>query len=88
MQTLEIDLILDRAYHRAAETAAIGIRQHLRPFNLRRHPLSFGNYGLLVGDVRVYELTSRHPVVQALHEVARFVDSLPPGVQRRLQEHL
>jgi hypothetical protein len=89
MNTLEIDSILDAAYHEAAGIAAYQIRRHLRPFNLKRHRLHHSSEGLVVGTAPVYELTSHSwPIVQALHEAARFAASLPDGVKARLDDHL
>jgi hypothetical protein len=89
MRTREISRILDCAHHKAAEIAAQEIRHHLRPFNLKRHPLSFDGVDLHVGDVPAYTLLwRRFRVVKALHEAAQYAFALPTEVRARLKDHL
>jgi hypothetical protein len=89
MRTSEIDKILDCAYHKAAEIAAQEIRRHLRPYNLKRHPVGFDfNVGLTVGGQSVYEMIYSRPIHQVLREVNTFAIRLHEGVQARLGEHL
>jgi hypothetical protein len=94
MHTREIDAILDTAFHKAACLAACEIRRHLRPYNLKRHPLGVDKYGCLTaGGVPVVELDAwQHRtlglVLRALSEASDFVADLSPEVRARLDGHL
>lgn len=89
MNTLEIDAILVAGYDRAAGIAAGEIRKHLRPFNLKRHPVIMdSNNTLRVGDIRWWELAYSSPVHVAIREAGEYVEHLPPEVQERLKDHL
>jgi hypothetical protein len=94
MQTLEIEAILDVAYHKAACLAAYEIRRHLRPFNLKRHAFGVSRDGYFTaGGVPVVELDAwQHrnlaPVLRALSEASDFVAGLEEPVRARLDGHL
>lgn len=85
MNTRDIDQTLADAYDKAAFYASIEVRRHLRPFNLRRHPLSVGNAGLYIGTRLASEIMGHTPLVKALHEAGQFVDQLPVQVFQRLR---
>lgn len=86
ISTLEVDATLAAAYDRAAFQASLEIRRYLRPFNLKRHPLSVSNQGLHVGARLASELMhAHHPLVKALHDAGQFVDNLPTPVHDRLR---
>lgn len=87
MQTNQIDLILDTAYHAAAVVAADQIRRHLRPFNLKRHPLGYDHY-LTLGGRRYWEIITAGDLHDRIHEAGHFAESLPDEVQARLKDHL
>lgn len=89
MNTLEIDAVLAAAYDRSAGIAAGEIRKHLRPFNLKRHPVIIDwNNTLRAGNLRWWELTYSHPVHKAIREVGEYVERLPEPIQERLKDHL
>jgi hypothetical protein len=96
MRTREIEALLDVAHHKAAELAAQEIRHHLRPFNLKRHPLGYSNIPTLghdsncltLGDVPYWYWTYAHPACQAVREAGEYASRLPAEVQHRLKEHL
>lgn len=88
MQTREIESILDQAYHKAAGLAAYEVRRHLRPFNLKRHPISVVNDSLALGSLCWWEFIYSSPVHDAIREAGRYVEDLPPEVVKRLKDHL
>jgi hypothetical protein len=88
MQTLEIDLILDQAYHKAAGLAACEVRRHLRPFNLRRHPITVVNDELTFGGRPWYDFSFHNDLSEAICEAGRYVRNLPLEVIKRLKDHL
>lgn len=96
MQTNQIEAILDTAYHAAAIVAADQVRRHLRPFNLKRHPLEYSDNlcmgadtdCLTLGGLAYWSFHMDRPVHQAIREAGEFVDRLPEGVKAVLKDHL